>query len=122
MEGKPESGITVFRISSVDGNGKVIIVYYNLVVPIGTCIDASGNEEDLQDIDGPWVCTQAVMNDVSCGWRCVIDVLCIALVKKTLVDAYMHNYCYCMHLRMSEYLHMCLIIYTVIVHSSRIYT
>ena len=45
----------------------------------------------------------------------------LTLVKITPVDAYINNSCYCMDLRVSVYLHMCMIIYTVIVHSSRLY-
>ena len=48
-------------------------------------------------------------------------VVFLALVKITLVDTCMHIYCLCMNLRLSLYLHVCIIIYTVIVHSNRLY-
>ena len=44
-----------------------------------------------------------------------------ALVNITPVDAYMRIYCYCMNLRVSLYLHVHMIIYTVKVHSSKLY-
>ena len=46
----------------------------------------------------------------------------LAIVKITWADAYMHIYCYCMNLRMSAYLHVYMIIYTGMVHSSGLYT
>ena len=49
-------------------------------------------------------------------------VVFLALVKITLVNAYMHIYCYCMNQGVGVYLHVHMIIYTVIVHSSRLYT
>ena len=51
----------------------------------------------------------------------LLIVVFLALVKVMLVDAYMCIYCYCMNLRVSMYLHVCIIIYTLIVHSSELY-
>ena len=42
----------------------------------------------------------------------VISVLFLALVKITLVDAFMSIYCYCISLRESVYLHVNMIIYS----------
>ena len=50
------------------------------------------------------------------------SVMFLALVKITPVDAYMCMYCYCMDLKVNVYLHVYMIIYTVIVHSSGLYT
>ena len=52
----------------------------------------------------------------------VVYVVLLASVKITLADDYMHIYCYCVNLRVSVYLHVHMIIYTLIVHSSRLYT
>ena len=53
----------------------------------------------------------------------IIDVVVfLASVKITPVDAHMHNYCYCVTLEVSVYLHVCMNIYTVIVLSSGLYT
>ena len=46
----------------------------------------------------------------------------LALVKVTLVDTYIYFYCYYVHLCESALLHVCMFIYTVVVHSSRQYT
>ena len=48
-----------------------------------------------------------------------IDVVFLAMVKIIPVDAYICIYC--RNLSVSIYLHVCMIIYTVIVHSSGIY-
>ena len=48
-------------------------------------------------------------------------IVLLALVKITPVDAYMHIYCNCINLRVRVYLHVCMMIYTVIVHSGRLY-
>ena len=45
----------------------------------------------------------------------------LALVKITPFDVYMHTYCCCVNLRVSVYLHVCMIIYTVIVKSIGLY-
>ena len=44
----------------------------------------------------------------------------LVLVKITLVDAYMHIYCYFVNPSVSVYLHVQMTIYTVIIHSSRV--
>ena len=49
-------------------------------------------------------------------------VMFLTLVKITLVDAYMHIYCCCMNLRVCVYLHVHIIIYTMIMHCNRLYT
>ena len=42
VEGQPSTGMLALRICLVDRNGKVKIVHQNLVLPIGTGIEASG--------------------------------------------------------------------------------
>ena len=49
-------------------------------------------------------------------------VVFLALVQVKPVDAYMYIYCYCTYLRVGVYLHVCIIIYTVKVPSSRLHT
>ena len=49
-------------------------------------------------------------------------VVFLSLVSITMVDVYMCIYCYCMNLGVSVYLYLHMIIYTGIVHSSRLYT
>ena len=57
-EGQAYSGMPAFIISSVDGDGEVKIVHHNLLLPIGTDIEASGNEVNQQDVDRQWVVRQ----------------------------------------------------------------
>ena len=49
-------------------------------------------------------------------------VVFLVLVRITLADAYMFIYWYCVNQRVRVYLHVCMIIYTVIVHYSGLYT
>ena len=51
-----------------------------------------------------------------------IHVVFLALVKVTLVDAYIHLYCCYINLYWSVLFQVCLSIYTVIVYSSGLYT
>ena len=54
----------VFRVSPVDGDGKVKIVCCKPVLPIGVNIETSGNERDQKNVDGPQDFIQAVFGDV----------------------------------------------------------
>ena len=64
---QPYTIMLVFRISTVDGDGKVKIVHHNLFLPIGTNTEGPGNQEDQHDVNRAQDYIQAVIGDATMG-------------------------------------------------------
>ena len=72
VEGQTYAGLPVSRIVPVDGEGKVKVVHWNLLLPLCGNVEDSENEESWQDINGPSYCTQAVSDDVDAETKVVL--------------------------------------------------
>ena len=64
VEGQTFAWLPVLRIVSVEEEGKVKVVNWNLLLPFGDNVEDSENEESQQNVDGPSDWIQAVSDDV----------------------------------------------------------
>ena len=88
VEGQPYAGLPVFRTAPVEGEGKLEVVYQNLLLPFGSNVEDSENEESWQNDDAE-ADTKAVSTAPECeGWG---DAICVQCVKTMYKPSYWVN-------------------------------
>ena len=72
VQGQPYAGLPVFRIASVEEEGKVkIVLHWNVLHPFGRNVEDSENEESWQHVYGLSDFFQAVSHDVEAETKTV---------------------------------------------------